>query len=85
MLLNFPDSNRINEIIKLVPSKTCGSASACIVFEKLGIKYSPKYIVTKGRDGDATLDYPESGSSILGTALSIASSSNFETVAEYLQ
>jgi len=73
LLTDFPHQIRINDILKQLPPNTCGSASACIVFEKLQLTFDPIFFVSKGRDGNAKSDYPQSGSSVIGTALAIAS------------
>ena len=77
-MTDFPPLIRINAILKTLPENTCGSASACIVFEKLQLTFDPAFFVSKGRDGNATSGYPISGSSVIGTALAMASTNLVE-------
>lgn len=70
--MNFPHPIKIEKILKQIPDNTCGSASASIVFEKFGLEYNPMFFVKEGKDGPANKDYSIEGSSIFGTAMSMA-------------
>jgi len=72
-MILFPSNQRINEIKKMFPDDTCGSVSAAIVFEKFKLDFDPQFFISNGRDGKKNTNYPENGSSVIGTALAIAS------------
>ncbi len=71
-MIDFPHRFKIKAIVDRLPENTCGSASACIVFEKFNLPYDPLYFIEVGRDGNATSDYPTDGCNIFGIALAMA-------------
>ena len=79
-MLPFVHQIKIEAIIMETGDNTCGSVSACAVLASMKLPYDSAKIVKDGRDGNATPDYPLDGSSLLGTALSIAK--NSETIVD---
>ena len=70
-LHDFPPPRRFAYLTTLVPDNCCGSVSIMAIFEKFGLPYDPDFIVKESRDGNATTEYPVSGSNILGSCLAM--------------
>ncbi len=73
IITTFPHRIKIDNILNKLPNDTCGTASACIVFEKFGLTLDYNEFIKKARDGISTVEYPVAGSNVFGTALAIAS------------